>query len=142
MDSFREWNRFDVLSLRTCLPRQARVLPGALAWKIMGPTYSIPLLGLFLIFGAGVVLGRFLRPTRINLARTFMPGSDFGAKRVRILKIKCQCGEEFEFRDPPDPSHPNSLAVPVGDSVTCAKCGRVIDLSEFRAKLPDAIGSD
>ena len=99
----------------------------------MGPIYSVSLLTLLLIFAAGVAVGRFLRPTRIDLAGTFMP--QFGAKRIKILKIRCQCGEELQFRDPPDPSHPNSLATPVGDSVTCPKCGRVIDLSEFRDKF-------
>jgi len=102
----------------------------------MGPIYSVSLLTLLLVFAVGVAVGRLFRPTRINLAGSFMP--QFGAKRIKILKIKCQCGEALEFRDPPDPSHPNSLPALSGDSLTCPKCGRVIDLSEFRTSLPSA----
>jgi hypothetical protein len=108
----------------------------------MGPMYSVSFLTLVLIFAAGVAVGRILRPTKINLARSFTPHSRFGVSRVKILKVKCQCGENLEFRDPPDLSHPNSLAIPVGDSITCPKCARVIDLSEFRAEGPNQSSSE
>ena len=105
----------------------------------MGPTYSVSTLTLIFVFAAGAAVGRLFRPTRIDLARSFM--TSFGAKRVKILKVKCQCGEELEFRDPPDPSH-RALPFPAGDSVTCPKCGRTFDLAGVRADGPKEIPSD
>ncbi|HEY4741473.1 MAG TPA: hypothetical protein VIH76_12835 [Candidatus Acidoferrales bacterium] len=108
----------------------------------MGPTYSVSPFTLVLIFAAGVAVGRLFRPTKIDLVRTLMPSSSFGAKRIKILKVKCQCGEELEFRDPPDPSHPDYLPFPAGNSVTCPKCGRTFDLAGVRADGPKEIPSD
>jgi hypothetical protein len=105
----------------------------------MGPMHSVSLLTLVFIFAVGVAVGRFLRPTKIDLVRTFMPNSSFGAKRIKILKVKCQCGEELEFRDPADPSHPDALPFPTGDSVTCPKCGCAFDLAGVRAEEPPRV---
>src|ERR1700733_10825411 len=108
----------------------------------MGPTSSVSPFTLVLIFAAGVAVGRLFRPTQIDLVPTLMPNSSFGAKRIKILKVKCQCGEELEFRDPPDPSHPDYLPFPAGNSVTCPKCGRTFDLAGVRADGPKEIPSD
>lgn len=105
----------------------------------MGPMYSVSLLTLVFIFAVGVAVGRILRPTKINLAGSFMPHSRFGVNRVKILKVKCQCGEQLEFRDPPDPSYPDALPFPTGDSVTCPKCGRAFDLAAVRAEGPPRV---
>ena len=107
----------------------------------MGPMYSVPLLMLVFIFAVGVAVGRIWRRTTVNLARSFTPQSEFGAKRIKILKIKCQCGEELEFRDPPDPSRPDALPFPSGDSATCPKCGCAFDLAGVRAEAAKEIPS-
>jgi hypothetical protein len=108
----------------------------------MGPIYSVSLAVLIFIFAAGFAVGWMWSRTRIrDSTKPSMSPSAFDGpkveskKSVRLLELKCQCGETLKFRDPPDSSQPEFLPYPESDFVTCPKCGRAKNLAEVQAFL-------
>jgi hypothetical protein len=82
----------------------------------------------FVGFAAGWIVGRFqargaASPSDVSFVRS---------KTIRTMDLKCQCGATFRFRETSGRADPGSQPFPTGDSFTCPKCGKTIDLTEER----------
>ncbi|MGA9720960.1 MAG: hypothetical protein WBQ86_00775 [Candidatus Binatus sp.] len=93
---------------------------------------SGPLLGIAFVAGifVGWVLANVTR-TKEEILSALPPGTDLssGARKVRIMELKCKCGSMLKFRDPVEPGY---QPYPSGDSFSCSDCGKVYDLKEIR----------
>jgi hypothetical protein len=69
------------------------------------------------------------------------PGFHFQTRRTRTLVLKCQCGAIWQYREGPGPFPPGTEPIPTGDSFTCKKCGRSIDLKQERQLESEALGN-
>lgn len=110
----------------------------------MATLYSVSLAKLILVFVAGFALGWTWSRLRIGGSANFsVSQSPFGAskpeikKSVRLVQLKCQCGERLKFGDLPDSSQPISTSDLQAYSITCPKCGRVTNLGDIQALLKD-----
>lgn len=96
------------------------------------------------IFGAGLVIGGLIANIKIKARVHFsnLPahtGSSFvTTKTVRTMELKCACGSHWKFRDSAGAPTPGYEPYPSGDSFSCPKCGKVIDLNEIRKLEADA----
>jgi hypothetical protein len=87
--------------------------------------------------GANVSLGAFNRPP-VELLRS---GGSRLVKTTRTVVLKCQCGATWQFRDGTGSLPPGVEPIPTGDSFTCKKCGRTIDLKVERQLEAKALAS-
>jgi hypothetical protein len=112
---------------------------------------SVAVIFFIMGFAAGWLFSRVRVKGAINVS-VLPPGATSGLGsslitsktiRTRALNLKCQCGETWQFRETSGHADAGSLPFPTGDSFTCPKCGKSIDLSQERkleaeamAKLP------
>ena len=104
----------------------------------ISPVQSVAVV--FLIFGfvMGWLFGRARVRGSLNVS-ILPPGATSGAtssfitsKTVRTLTLKCLCGATWTFRETSGHADPGSLPFPSGDSFTCPKCGKTLDLTQER----------
>ena len=108
----------------------------------MHSTITISALGLAGIFVLGFVIGWVCGKARIGGSFNISveradPASGSNptfvfAKTVKTMSLKCQCGETWRFHETSGHPDQGSQPMPEGDSYTCPKCGRTIDLREIR----------
>lgn len=113
----------------------------------MQPTITIPALVLLLIFLGGLAVGWFLGRVRLQTKFNISfqkPGQASAsspvfavAKTVQTLNLKCQCGATWRFHETSGHADQGSQPMPTGDSFTCPKCGRNIDLRELHKIQPE-----
>ena len=85
---------------------------------------------IFFLVGVAVgwLVGRFQAPGAASRSDI----SFVKSKTIRTMNLKCQCGATFQFRETSGHADPGSQPFPTGDSFTCPKCGKSIDLTEER----------
>lgn len=101
------------------------------------------------VFIFGVVVGWLIaKHLRVGVsAKIGMSGdqesphaSGFVHKTVtRKFILKCQCGAVWNFVDGNGPVPPGSEPLPSGESFSCPKCGRSIDLKAAREAEREAL---
>jgi hypothetical protein len=114
-------------------------------WRVgagMQSTITISVWGLAGIFVLGALAGWLVGKLRafgnvsfsVNRAATdsaLYSGVEF-SKTVRVLKLKCNCGETLNFHATDGHPDQRSQPIPEGDSIGCPKCGRMLDLRDLR----------
>jgi hypothetical protein len=118
----------------------------------MHATYTVPVVLLFGIFLGGYALGWIMASLRQRSTLGFKLGEaspdSLGALATsiartstsRAIRLKCTCGSVWNFRGPNDSSGSDQPVLPDGDSYTCPKCGRAIDLRPMREMLKNMKG--
>jgi hypothetical protein len=113
----------------------------------MHAMYTVPLVLLFGIFLAGYMLGWMMATLRQRSNLGLKSGevspeslatlatSIARTSTSRSIRLKCTCGALWNFRSPNDSTNSDQPAVPDGDSYTCPKCHRSIDLRPMREML-------
>jgi hypothetical protein len=114
-------------------------------------TITLPLVAVIAVFLLGVVVGWFAaNKVGVNISRKAfnMPpgellrsgGSRF-VRATRTVVLKCKCGATWKFREGTGSLPPGVEPIPTGDSFTCKKCGRSIDLKVERQLEAEALAS-
>jgi hypothetical protein len=117
----------------------------------MDSTITLPWIAVIVVFLLGGVVGWFAaNKVGVNISRkTFnMPpgellrsgGSRF-ARATRTVVLKCKSGATWQFREGTGSLPPGVEPIPTGDSFTCKKCGRSIDLRVERQLEAEALAS-
>ena len=113
----------------------------------MHATYTVPLVLFFGIFLAGYMLGWMMATLRqrSNLGSKLGEASPESLATLATsiartsasesIRLKCTCGAIWNFRGPNDTSQSDQPTLPDGDSYTCPKCNRTIDLRPMREML-------
>jgi hypothetical protein len=118
----------------------------------MHATYTVPVVLLFGIFLSGYALGWImasLRQRSLGLKLSDPSGDAVRTLAARIgttatsntIRLKCTCGSVWNLRGPNDTRQPDLPVLPDGDSYTCPKCGRAIDLRPMREMLQNLKGA-
>ena len=104
------------------------------------PTYVI--ISAFLI---GMAVGWILARTRVSgsFSASLTPFTGAGPVSTKVLRttnltLKCVCGNVQKFHYSSGGSSPESAPFPSGDSYTCPKCGKALDLTELRKVAKEA----
>ena len=117
----------------------------------MHPTIAIWTLGLLAAVSLGFVflkwsLGHVRTRWKLNISfqqpgEPSRAGSSFAFEKfertVHSLSLKCECGAHWRFHETSGHADSDSQPMPIGDSFTCPKCGRVIDLRAVRKLLSE-----
>jgi hypothetical protein len=112
----------------------------------MHATYTVPVALLFGIFLSGYVLGWIMASVRqrsLGFRSGDSSADSLGALATsiaktstsRAIRLKCTCGAVWNFRGPNDSRQSDQPVLPDGDSYTCPKCGRAINLQPMREML-------
>jgi hypothetical protein len=118
----------------------------------MDSTVTLPWVGVIAIFLLGAIVGWLAAGklgTRVSVKVGSGPLVDSDLSKglhVRVAKsrtvlLKCQCGATWQFREGIGPFPPGTEPIPTGDSYTCKKCGRSIDLTQERQLEAEAMRS-
>jgi hypothetical protein len=117
----------------------------------MDSTITLPWVAVIAVFLLGVVVGWFVANqvgVSVSLRTSNMPpvellrsGSSRFVRTTRTLLLKCKCGATWQFREGTGSLPPGVEPIPTGDSFTCKKCGRSIDLKVERQVDAEALAS-
>ncbi len=117
----------------------------------MDSTVTLPWIAIIAIFFLGGVVGWFvankvgvtasLRAFNRPPVELLRSGGSRLVKTTRTVVLKCQCGATWQFREGTGSLPPGVEPIPTGDSFTCKKCGRSIDLKVERQLEAEAFAS-
>jgi len=117
----------------------------------MHSTITLPWIAVIAVFLLGGVAGWFaankvgvnVSPKAFNMppVELLRSGGSRFVKTTRTVVLKCKCGATWQFREGADSLPPGVEPIPAGDSFTCKKCGRSIDLKVERQLEAEALAS-
>jgi hypothetical protein len=108
----------------------------------MKPDTTYMIIGALLI---GIAIGWLLAKMRVSgsFSASLTPSTGAGPVSTKFVRstnltLKCVCGDVQKFHYSSAGSAPESAPFPSGDSYTCPKCGKALDLTELRKVAREA----